>query len=49
MERVKLNKECLNELKDILDMSSLTLSLEWFKINKARKNSRKNSDLRKLI
>lgn len=37
MERVKLNKERLNELKELLDMSSLTLDLEWFKIEKARK------------
>lgn len=32
MERVKLNKERLNELKELLDMSSLTLDLEWFRI-----------------
>lgn len=37
MERVKLNRERLNEVKDLLDMSSLTLDLEWFKIEKARK------------
>lgn len=37
MERVKLNRERLNEVKELLDMSSLTLDLEWFKINKARK------------
>lgn len=37
MERVKLNNERLNELKELLDMSSLTLDLEWFKINKVRK------------
>ncbi len=37
MERVKLNNERLNELKELLDMSSLTLDLEWFKIEKARK------------
>ena len=41
MERVKLNKERLNELKELLDMSSLTLDLEWFKIEKARKKKTK--------
>lgn len=39
MEQVKLNKERLNELKELLDMSSLTLDLEWFKIDKTRKSS----------
>ena len=39
MEQIKLNKERLNELKELLDMSSLTLDLEWFKIDKARKSN----------
>lgn len=37
MEQVKLNKERLNELKELLDMSSLTLDLEWFKIERQEK------------